>query len=80
MPMRVGSASASGAGTVVAVGGALRDDNAAVWSRLVALAGGPGARYVVFGTASGDPERSAARVVALLESHGAEAESLPVRN
>ena len=89
MPMRViarlalllltaGSASASGAGTVVAVGGALRDDNAAVWSRLVALAGGPSARYVVLGTASGDPERSAARVVALLESHGAEAESLPV--
>jgi cyanophycinase len=73
-----GSASASGAGTVVAIGGALRDDNHAVWSRLVALAGGPGARYVVFGTASGNPERSAARVVALLESHGAEAESLPV--
>lgn len=74
----VGSAPASGAGTVVAIGGALRDDNDAIWSRLVALAGGSGARYVVFGTASGNPERSAARVVALLESHGAEAESLPV--
>lgn len=89
MPMRVmarlallllvlGSAPASGAGTVVAIGGALRDDNDAVWSKLVALAGGRDARYVVFGTASDDPERSAARVVALLESHGAEAESLPV--
>jgi len=33
---------------------------------------------VVFGTASGKPERAAARVVALLESHGAEAEHLPV--
>jgi cyanophycinase len=66
------------AGTVVAIGGALRDDNHAVWSRLVALAGRQEARYVVFGTASGNPERSAARVVALLESHGAEAESLPV--
>jgi len=76
--LAVGSASASGAGTVVAIGGALRDDNAPVWSRLVALAGGRGARFVVFGTASGDPERSAARVVSLLESHGAEAESLPV--
>jgi cyanophycinase len=76
--LAVGSASASGAGTVVAIGGALRDDNAAVWSRLVALAGGRGARYVVFGMASGDPERSAARVVSLLESHGAEAGSLPV--
>src|SRR5512143_2314512 len=74
----VGSAPASGAGTVVAIGGALRDDNDAIWSRLVALAGGSGARYVVIGTASGNPERAAARVVALLESHGAEAESLPV--
>jgi len=55
-----------------------RDDNDAIWSRLVILAGGDGARFVVFGTASGNPERSAARVVALLESHGAEAESLPV--
>ena len=76
--LAVGSASASAAGTVVAIGGALRDDNVAVWSRLVALAGGPGARYVVFGTASGDPDRSAARVVSLLESHGAAAVSLPV--
>jgi cyanophycinase len=76
--LAAGSASASGAGTVVAIGGALRDDSDAVWSRLVALAGGPGARYVVFGTASGSPERSSARVVALLESYGAEAESLPV--
>ena len=74
----IASAPASGAGTVVVIGGALRDDNAAVWSSLVTLAGGRGARYVVFGTASGDPERSAARVVALLESHGAEAKSLPV--
>jgi cyanophycinase len=74
----VASAPASGAGTVVAIGGALRDDNHAVWSRLVALAGGDDARFVVFGTASGNPERSTARVVALLESHGAEAESLPV--
>jgi cyanophycinase len=76
--LAVGSASASGAGTVVAIGGALRDDNAAIWSRLVALAGGRGARYVVLGTASGDPQRSAARVVALLESQGATAASLPV--
>jgi cyanophycinase len=74
----IASAPASGAGTVVAIGGALRDDNHAVWSRLVALAGGDGARFVVFGTASSNPGRSAARIVALLESHGAEVESLPV--
>ena len=76
--LAIGSASASAAGTVVAIGGALRDDNDVIWSRLVALAGGRDARYVVFGTASGNPERSAARVVALLESHGAAAESVPV--
>lgn len=76
--LAVGTASASDAGAVVAIGGALRDDNDAVWSKLVALAGGPDARYVVFGTASGNPEGSAAHVVALLQSHGAEAESLPV--
>jgi cyanophycinase len=66
------------AGTVVAIGGALRYDNAAVWSRLVALAGGQGARYVVFGTASDNPARAAERVVAALEAHGAKAEHLPV--
>jgi cyanophycinase len=66
------------AGTVVAIGGALRFDNAAAWSRLVALAGGPGARYVVLGTASGNPTRAAERVVAALEAYGARAEHLPV--
>ena len=75
--LAAGSASASGAGTVVAIGGALRYDNAAVWSRLVALAGGQGARYVVFGTASGNPARTAERVVAALQAHGAKAEHIP---
>jgi cyanophycinase len=65
-------------GAVVAIGGALRYDNAAVWSRLVTLAGGAGARYVVLGTASADPARSVGRVIAALEAHGARAEHLPV--
>jgi cyanophycinase len=65
-------------GAAVAIGGALRYDNAAVWSRLVELAGGPGARFVVLATAAGNPERSAARSVAALEAHGAVAEALPV--
>jgi len=65
-------------GAVVAIGGALRYDNAAVWSRLVTLAGGPGARFVVLATAAGNPERSAASAVAALEAHGARAEHLPV--
>jgi cyanophycinase len=43
-------------GPAIAIGGALRDDNAVVWSRMIELAGGPGARFVVLATASGDPE------------------------
>jgi cyanophycinase len=66
------------AGAAVAIGGALRYDNAAVWSRLVELAGGPGARFVVLATAAGNPASSAARSVAALEAHGAVAEALPV--
>lgn len=65
-------------GSAVAIGGALRYDNAAVWARLVELAGGPGAHFVVLATAAENPARSAARSVAALEAHGAVAEALPV--
>ena len=66
------------AGIAVAIGGALSDDNTAVWGRLVQLAGGPGARFVVLATASAEPQRSAAQIVANLQRHGALAEALPV--
>jgi cyanophycinase len=66
------------AGFAVVIGGALTVDNDAVWSRLVQLAGGQGARFVVFATASNNPERSAARIVANLRSHGALAEHVAV--
>lgn len=65
-------------GITVAIGGALQDENALVWQRLVLLAGGPGARYVVFATAAGEPEAAAARIVANLQRHGAVAEAIPV--
>ncbi len=65
-------------GYAVVIGGALTADNDAVWSRLVDLAGGKGARYVVLATASSEPEQSAARIVANLRRHGAAAESIPV--
>jgi cyanophycinase len=65
-------------GPAVPIGGALRDDNAAVWSRLVELAGGPGSRFVVFATASGDPEAAAKGTIAALAAHGAVAEHLRV--
>jgi cyanophycinase len=72
------SASASQPGAVVPIGGALRDDNAAIWSRIVQLAGGPGARFVVLATAAGDPDAAAARIIANLQRHGAAAEHLRV--
>ncbi len=75
---RAGGAAGSTQGTVVAIGGALRDDNAAVWSRVVQLAGGTGSRYVVLATASGEPQASAAAIVANLQRHGALAVALPV--
>jgi len=65
-------------GTTVAIGGALQADNAVVWRELVTLAGGPGARFVVLATASGEPERSAAALVQRLQAHGAVATVLPV--
>jgi cyanophycinase len=65
-------------GYAVPIGGALKADNEEVWQRIVNLAGGKGARFVVFGTASEDPEASAKQVVDLLQRRGAVAESLPV--
>lgn len=72
------TASRSATGPAFAIGGALRDDNSAVWSRLVDLAGGPGARFVVLATASGDPDAAARGTIAALTAHGAVAEHLRV--
>ncbi len=65
-------------GYAVAIGGALKTDNEEVWSRIVTLAGGKGARFVVFGTASEDPEGSARHAIEHLQRRGAVAEALPV--
>ena len=67
-----------GAGIAVPIGGALKHDNDEVWSRLVQLAGGKGAKYAVLATAAGDPEKSAAAIVNALNKHGAIAEHIPV--
>ena len=66
------------AGTAIVIGGALRADNDAVWQRIVDEAGGAGARIAVFATAAGNPERSAASIVAALNRRGAQAEAIPV--
>ncbi len=69
---------AAAQGVTVAIGGALQDDNDAVWARLVQLAGGPGARFAVLATAAGDPDRSAASISANLARHGGVAEHVRV--
>ncbi len=65
-------------GTLVIIGGALRADNHAVWQRIVTLAGGPGTRIAVFGSAAANPERSARTTIEHLASHGAKAFFVPV--
>ena len=69
LSLTAGSAQAQG--ITVAIGGALQDNNHAVWSRLVQLAGGRGACFSVFATAAGDPDASAAAISANLARHGA---------
>lgn len=65
-------------GYAVVIGGALKADNDDVWGRMVELSGGKGARWVVFGTASENPDKTARRIADLLEKRGAVAEALPV--
>ena len=65
-------------GCAIPIGGALKYDNAEVWSRLVTLSGGKGARWFVFPTASASPEKSAQQIIAALEGHGALAEMVPL--
>ena len=64
-------AHAAGKGSLVIIGGALRADNAAVWERIVQLAGGKGARIAVFPSAAGNPERSAKTAMGYLARYGA---------
>ncbi|MEO8383747.1 MAG: cyanophycinase [Betaproteobacteria bacterium] len=65
-------------GIAIPIGGALKYDNHEVWSRLVALAGGKGAHYAVFATASGSPDKTAALIVDALTKNGAIAEYIPI--
>ena len=65
-------------GSLVIAGGALRADNAVVWQRIVALAGGQGARIAVIPAAAGNPERSGKNIVQTLNRYGAAAFVLPV--
>ncbi|MBQ5939911.1 MULTISPECIES: cyanophycinase [unclassified Massilia] len=65
-------------GSLVIIGGALRADNAAVWERIVQLAGGKGARIAVFASASANPERAGKFLVDRFNHYGAKAFFVPV--
>ena len=65
-------------GSLVIVGGALRADNAAVWERIVRLAGGTAARIAVFASASANPAQAAKFNMDLLNRYGADAFFIPV--
>jgi cyanophycinase len=65
-------------GSLVIIGGALRADNAAVWERMVQLAGGKGARIAVFASASASPEKAGKFLVDRFNQVGARAFFVPV--
>jgi len=66
------------AGTVMPMGGSVRDDNERVRQRLVQLAGGADARFVVIPTSSSRPEATGMDAVAQLRRRGAKAELLKI--
>ena len=67
-----------GTGTAVAIGGGLKSDNDAIYSRLITAAGGKTGRWVVFGTASESATSSAEGVVQQFRQRGVAAVALPV--
>lgn len=67
-----------GPGYAVPLGGALKYDNAEVWSRLVQLSGGEGTRWVVIPIAAGNPLGTGARIAEALKREGAKVEVLPI--
>lgn len=77
-PATGGSQATTGKGCAIAMGGAMAINNIEVWQRVVDQAGGKGARFAVFASGSGDPEKSAASIIESLRRHGAVAEHIPV--
>lgn len=65
-------------GKLVIMGGSERFDNVVIWSEIVRLAGGDGARIAVFPTASSNPQVDGDDVVRVLNELGANAFFVPV--
>lgn len=68
----------SQAQTLIAIGGALRQDNTEVWQRIVQEAGGPGARIAVLATASTQPVWAAEQAMQALARAGAQVHHIEV--
>jgi cyanophycinase len=64
--------------TLIAIGGALRQDNSEVWQRIVQEAGGPGARIAVLATASTQPVWAAEQAMQALARAGAQVHHIEV--
>jgi cyanophycinase len=77
-PALAGGTAQQPKGSLVIIGGALRADNAAVWERMVQLAGGKGARIAVFASASANPEKTGKFFVERFNHYGARAFFVPV--
>ena len=71
-------AGGSPAGSLVIIGGGLRANNAEVWRRIVALAGGKGARIAVFASAAERPEVEAKLTADVLARYGARPFVVPI--
>jgi len=65
-------------GSLVIIGGGLRANNAEVWERIVALAGGKGARIAVLPTAALNPAQEAQLTADALTRYGARPFVVPV--
>jgi cyanophycinase len=78
LPLWAAAQTAPQPGPSIAIGGALKHDNLPVWSRIVQEAGGAGSRFLVFPTASGNPQRTGERIAASLTRAGASVEVVPL--
>lgn len=65
-------------GTLVVLGGAVKDASEPLWQAVVQAAGGPGALVLVLPTASSDPERAARVTAEQLQRRGARTEVMPI--
>src|ERR1700676_5462254 len=65
-------------GSLVIGGGAIRFDDGQVWSQIVELAGGRGAKIAVFPTASGNPQLVGDRIIETFKKAGGDAFLVPV--